>query len=139
MRQITGLYILLFLLSICLIAGCGTNNADLTEEYNNYGIKSAKMGLWNEALMRWKRIVEMEPNKSMLWRFREGAGGWENATWSWGLYETNNGHTRLVSRLRQKCTYNSLFEVVHWIIIDPMEIFMMRTTLLGIRRRAESN
>jgi len=84
-------------------------------------------------------MVEMEPNKSMLWRFQEGAGGWENATWSWGLYETNNGHTRLVSRLRQRCTYNSLLEIVHWVIIDPMEIFMMRTTLLGIKRRAENN
>ena len=84
-------------------------------------------------------VIEMEPNKSMLWRFQERAGGWENATWSWGLYETSNGHTRLVARLRQQCTYNSLFEIVHWIIIDPMEIFMMRTTLLGIKRRAESN
>lgn len=84
-------------------------------------------------------VVEMESNKLMLWRFQKGAGGWEYATWSWGLYETNSGHTRLVSRLRQKCTYNSLFEIVHWIIIDPMEIFMMRTTLLGIKRRAESH
>ncbi len=84
-------------------------------------------------------VVEMEPNKSMLWRFQKGAGGWENATWSWGLYETNNGHTRLVSRLRQQCTYNTLLEIIHWVIMDPMEIFMMRTTLLGIKRRAESN
>ena len=64
MRPITGLYTLLFFLSLCLIAGCGTNSADLIEKYNSYGIKSAKMGLWNEALMRWKRIVEMEPNNA---------------------------------------------------------------------------
>ncbi|MBU0508897.1 SRPBCC family protein [bacterium] len=84
-------------------------------------------------------VVGMEPNKSMLWRFQKGAGGWENATWSWGLYETKSGHTRLVSRLRQQYTYNSLPEIIAWVIMDPMEIFMMRTTLLGIKRRVESN
>jgi hypothetical protein len=85
------------------------------------------------------KVVEMEPNKSMLWVFQEGAGPWQNATWSWGLFKTNNGHTRLVSRLRQQYAFNSLQEIITWIIIDPMEIFMMRTTLLGIKHRVENN
>ena len=46
-----------------LVAGCGVNS-DLVEEYNNFGVKSAKMGLWDEAIMRWKHIVEMEPNNA---------------------------------------------------------------------------
>ena len=83
------------------------------------------------------KVIEMEPQRSMLWVFQEGAGPWENATWSWGLYKTDNGDTRLVTRLRQRYTYNSLQEIISWIIIDPMEIFMMRTTLLGIKRRVE--
>jgi len=85
------------------------------------------------------KVVEMEPNQSMLWVFQEGAGGWGNATWSWGLYETNSGHTRLVSRLRQQQTFNSPFEIMAWVLTDPMEIVMMRTTLLGIKRRVEAN
>lgn len=85
------------------------------------------------------KVVEMEPNKSMLWVFQKGASPWENATWSWGLYQTDSGHTRLVSRLRQQYTFNSLQEIIGWGIIDSMEIFMMRTTLLGIKRRVESN
>jgi len=85
------------------------------------------------------KVVEMEANKSMLWVFQERAGPWQNATWSWGLYETDRGHTRLVSRLRQHYTLNSFPETINWVIVDPMEIFMMRTTLLGIKRRAESN
>ncbi len=85
------------------------------------------------------KVVEMEPNKSMLWVFQKRAGPWQNATWSWGLYETNSGHTRLVSRLRQQYTFTSFQEIITWVIIDPMEIFMMRTTLLGIKRRVESN
>lgn len=34
------------------------------EEYNDFGIKCAKMGLWNEAIMRWKRIVEIDPDNA---------------------------------------------------------------------------
>jgi hypothetical protein len=83
-------------------------------------------------------VVEMEPKSSMLWVFQEGAGSWENATWAWGLYLTDNGHTRLVSRLRQEYFFDSPQEVLHWIIIDPLEIFLMRTTLLGIKHRVEN-
>jgi hypothetical protein len=85
------------------------------------------------------KVVEMEPNRYMLWVFQERAGPWKNATWSWGLYETDSGHTRLVARLRQHYTLNSLPEIITWALVDPMEIFMMRTTLRGIKRRAESN
>jgi hypothetical protein len=85
------------------------------------------------------KVVEMQANKSMLWVFQKGAGPWQDATWSWGLYKTDAGHTRLVSRLRQKYTFGSLREIIFWTIVDPMEIFMMRTTLLGIKRRVENN
>lgn len=85
------------------------------------------------------KVVEMEPNRSMLWVFQKRAGPWQNATWSWGLYKTDSGHTRLVSRLRQQYTFDSFREIITWAVVDPMEIFMMRTTLLGIKRRVESN
>jgi hypothetical protein len=83
------------------------------------------------------QVVEMEPNKSMLWVFDERAGPWANATWSWGLYETEEGHTRLASRLRQQYIFDSPQAVIGWALLDPMEICMMRTTLLGIKRRVE--
>jgi hypothetical protein len=85
------------------------------------------------------KVVEMAPEKSMLWVFQKGTGQWEGATWSWGLYKTDSGHTRLVSRLRQKYGILSLQEMMAWGLMDTMEIFMMRTTLLGIKRRAESH
>jgi hypothetical protein len=84
------------------------------------------------------KVVEIKPDTSMLWVFQIGAGPWQSATWSWGLYRTNEGHTRLVSRLRQRYTFNSLQEIITWGILDPLEIFMMRTTLLGIKQRVES-
>jgi len=83
------------------------------------------------------RIAEMDPGKSMLWVF-EDAGPWEGATWSWGLYTTKDGHTRLVSRLRHEYSFESAQEVIAWSLVDAIEILMMRTTLLGIKRRAEN-
>jgi hypothetical protein len=83
------------------------------------------------------KVEEMEPETSMLWVFQEGAGPWENATWAWSLYSTERGNTRLVSRLRQQYSFDSPQEVLHWIIIDPLEIFLMRTTLMGIKHRVE--
>lgn len=85
-------------------------------------------------LLTVKNII---PNKSMLWRFSEGAGGWENATWCWGLYKTENHNTRLVSRLRQKYNSDSLLESLMYGFQEITEIFMMRTCLLGIKRRVE--
>lgn len=84
------------------------------------------------------QVVQINSQKSMLWRFLDGAGGWENATWSWGLYETIDGKTRLVSRLRQKYNSNSLLETVMYRFQEVTEIFMMRTCLLGIKKRVES-
>ena len=75
----------------------------------------------------------------MLWVFQEEAGPWQNATWSWGLYPIDDERTRLVSRLRQKYTFGSLQEAIIWALIDTTEIFMMRTSLLGIKRRVEDH
>ncbi len=85
------------------------------------------------------QVVQIESQKSMLWVFLKGAGGWENATWSWGLYKTENEKTRLVSRLRQKYTTSSIKEIIMWRFQEVTEIFMMRTCLLGIKRRVEEN
>ena len=85
------------------------------------------------------QVAEMKPPTSMLWVFLEGAGGWQNATWSWGLYETDNATTRLVSRLRQKYVSNSLWERMMWGFQEITEIFMMRTCLRGIKHRVEQH
>jgi hypothetical protein len=85
------------------------------------------------------QVSEIKPKTSMLWRFLEGAGGWENATWCWGLYETEDHNTRLVSRLRQKYNSDSLLESCMYGFQEITELFMMRTCLLGIKRRAEEH
>jgi hypothetical protein len=82
-------------------------------------------------------VAEINPPNFMLWKFLHGAGGWSNATWSWGLYETEDHHTRLVSRLRQKYDSKSILESGMYLFQEITEIFMMRTCLLGIKRRVE--
>jgi tetratricopeptide (TPR) repeat protein len=52
------------LLFISLVSGCGVPNADLVKGYNDFGVKCAKMGLWNEAVMRWERVIEIEPDNA---------------------------------------------------------------------------
>jgi len=63
MRFITGLTIFLFLLLAIFITGCGSHS-DLVKEYNDFGVKCARMGLWDEATARWKCVVEMEPDNA---------------------------------------------------------------------------
>lgn len=83
------------------------------------------------------RVVEMVPNESMLWVFLPHLGGWGGGTWSWGLYPIDDKRTKLVSRLRQNYTFGSLFEITMWSMMDALEIFMMRTSMLGIKHRVE--
>jgi hypothetical protein len=81
-------------------------------------------------------VIEMDHGKEMAWVFLEGTP-WGGATWSWRLYRIDDERSRLVTRLRQKYSFGSCQEVVSWSIIDAVEILMMRTTLRGIRLRAE--
>ncbi len=80
-------------------------------------------------------VREMDPHHSMLWVFRV-EGQWENATWAWGLYEDDSQHTRLVSRLRVAYKW-ARPSIVPMLLIDAVELVMMRKCLLGIKRRAE--
>jgi hypothetical protein len=54
-------------------------------------------------------------------------------TWVWGLYELDERRTRLVSRLRVRERFLTT------LMLDAVEIIMMRKHLLGIKRRAEAH
>jgi hypothetical protein len=82
-------------------------------------------------------VADMDPGKEMLWVFLKGTP-WGGATWSWGLYPIDSERTRLVTRLRQKYDMSSFQGVVSWSMIDAIEILMMRTTMRGIKLRAET-
>ncbi len=54
----------LVLMLVFLVAGCGVSGGDSVKAYNGFGVKCARMGLWNEAIVRWKRVVEIDPNNA---------------------------------------------------------------------------
>lgn len=49
---------------LAIIGGCGHNNGNIIERQNEFAIRAAKMELWNEAIMRWERIIEIDPKNS---------------------------------------------------------------------------
>lgn len=55
---------ILIFLSFTIIQGCGVSKNNIIERQNEFAIKSSKMGLWNEAIMRWERIIEIDPQNS---------------------------------------------------------------------------
>lgn len=56
---------LTFLTIIALVlVGCGLKSDESLKAYNEFAIKSAKMGLWNEAIMRWQRLISEDPNNA---------------------------------------------------------------------------
>jgi len=60
------LFILLFVLVSSFVTGCGIHTTNVIEEYNKFGVRSARMGLWNEAIMRWKHIIEIDPRNAKV-------------------------------------------------------------------------
>ena len=48
---------LCFITVLLSIIGCGISNDKLIEQYNDFAIRSAQADLWNEAILRWQRII----------------------------------------------------------------------------------
>ena len=58
-------FFIIFVFSLSLI-GCAFTSEKSMEKYNDFAVKSADMGLWNEAIMRWKRIADLNPNDARV-------------------------------------------------------------------------
>ncbi|MFC1936046.1 hypothetical protein ACFLYP_00105 [Chloroflexota bacterium] len=71
-------------------------------------------------------VIELDPYRSMVMDFQP----W---VWAWGLYETDQGSTRLVTRVY----YRSERFITNF-MVDTFEIFMMRKCLLEIKQRVEN-
>jgi len=78
-------------------------------------------------------VKAIEPNKSLLVVIEEPGMKY---TWSWGLHEAEEGHTRLVLRIRTQLTRRRLILALH--IFDFIAFAMTRKHLLGIKERAEA-
>jgi len=60
----TALSILLFMV---IVFGCRSGGGDTTkaETQKQFGVRMAKMNLWREAMFRFKRAIEMDPDDAM--------------------------------------------------------------------------
>lgn len=49
---------------ITSLFGCATHDTTSVKDYNQFAIKSAQAGLWNEAIFRWKQVVNIDPENA---------------------------------------------------------------------------
>jgi len=56
--------IIILIFSLSLV-GCAIMPNSI-EKHNEFAIRSARIGLWNEAIMRWKRMAEVNPNDARI-------------------------------------------------------------------------
>jgi hypothetical protein len=83
-----------------------------------------KNGMW---------IKEFKLNEYILWTDKAG-----KATWLWYMYKNDHSYTRLITRLRTRYVWNSLW-IIYYLIYDAGDIIMMRKCMKGIKRRAENS
>ena len=46
------------------LIGCASHDMTSTKDYNQFAIKAAQAGLWNEAIFRWKQVVTIDPENA---------------------------------------------------------------------------
>ena len=92
---------------------------------NNYFIPftpDQKNGMW---------VKEFKEPETILWWDKKG-----DASWLWHLSKTEQGGTRLLTRLRTKYDFKFPW-VIYYILYDLGDIVMMSKCMLGIKERAE--
>ena len=74
MRRLILLSVVVFLVATARPAQAGQDNAGnaradrgKSKEQVQFGIDVAQNGLWNEALYRWKKAVELDPSYAAAW------------------------------------------------------------------------
>jgi hypothetical protein len=80
-------------------------------------------------------VKAIEPNRSLVLDIP--APGTQ-VVWSYGLYELDESHTRLVLRITYSTSLNRLLMILLLQIVDPGSFLMTRKHLLGIKQRAEA-
>ncbi len=56
--QITIVFVLITL------TGCASYKTARVQDYNQFAVKTAQAGLWNEAIFRWNQIISIDPDNA---------------------------------------------------------------------------
>lgn len=81
-----------------------------------------KNGMW---------VKDFVMGKFILWSDREG-----KASWCWYLIPVDDSTTRLLTRLRTRYNWKSIW-IIYYLIYDAGDIIMMSKCMKGIKKRAE--
>lgn len=46
------------------LLGCASHKTARVQDYNQFAIKTAQAGLWNEAIFRWNQIISIDPDNA---------------------------------------------------------------------------
>jgi tetratricopeptide (TPR) repeat protein len=65
MRRLILASVVVFIVAAPAVARA--DNRDKSKEQVEFGIKVAENGLWNEALYRWQKAVELDPTYAAAW------------------------------------------------------------------------
>lgn len=79
------------------------------------------------------RVRTLEPNRFLVLLVGRDPDRPGAFTWVWGLYPEDGQQTRLVTRLRWRVGGGPSL-----LLVEAVEIWMMRKCLLGIKRRVEA-
>jgi hypothetical protein len=82
-----------------------------------------KNGMW---------VKDYQEYEHILWWDKKG-----HSTWGWYLLPTENGKTRLITKLRTRYDFSFPW-ILYYLFYDFGDIVMMRKCLLGIKARVES-
>ena len=64
MRKTSNIVQLVSIFLLLTILGCASHKGAKVEAYNQFAIKTAQAGLWNEAIFRWKQVVSIDPDNA---------------------------------------------------------------------------
>ncbi len=67
MRLTYQIILIKLLFIFATFIGCGSHNAARVHDYNQFAIKTAQAGLWNEAIFRWKQVISIEPDNAVAY------------------------------------------------------------------------
>ncbi len=64
MQQTYTKFQLLLIFIVLTLIGCASHDTTNVAAYNQFAIKAAQAGLWNEAIFRWKQAVSIDPDNA---------------------------------------------------------------------------
>ena len=67
MRNTHSIIHLCFVLILFTLIGCASHKVARVQDYNQFAIKTAQAGLWNEAIFRWNQILSIDPENALAY------------------------------------------------------------------------